>query len=115
MTPAPPVLSDATARNIRVLVPGAPLSLQSRAIFFAFSHESSAEYFIREWAFITAPPLDVRTEARQRLAVLRERAARRVRLLPAYEETADEIAERSADHQALFEMQWRSKAWSSED
>jgi hypothetical protein len=46
--------------------------------------------------------------------MLRERAARRVQLLPAYEETADEIAERSAEHQTLFELQWRSNAWSSD-
>ena len=47
--------------------------------------------------------------------MLRERAARRVRLLPSYEETAAEIAERSSEHEGLFEMQRRTKVWGNED
>ncbi len=47
--------------------------------------------------------------------MLRERAARRVRLLPFYEETAAEIAERSIEHQALFQMQTRTRIWGGED
>lgn len=110
MTVAP---ADVTARRIGVFVPAAFPEIQGRVRFFV-SYESSSEYTIGESASIATDPLDVRTEARQRLAILRERGANRVRLLPSYEETAEEIAERSRDHEGLFEMQRRTKAWSAE-
>jgi len=113
VTIAPTVPTDVTAKRIGVFVPAAFPNIQGRVRFFV-SYESSSEYTIGESASMATAPLDVRAEARHRLTILRERATRRVRLLPAYKETADEIAERSAENQALFEMQWRSKAWSSE-
>jgi hypothetical protein len=116
VTVAPPVVTDATARTIRVFVAPASLSVQAwTTIFLVFSDESSTEYALGESASIGTAPLNARTEARRRLAILRERAGRRVRLLPSYEETADEIAERSSEHEGLFEMQWRTRAWSTED
>lgn len=115
MTLGSPVLNDVTARRVRVFVPVPSPRRRDRISFFVFSGESSTEYSIRESASIAVPAQEARSEARQRLVMLRERAARRVRLLPFYEETAGEIAERSIDHQALFEMQTRTKAWASED
>jgi hypothetical protein len=115
VTVAPPVVTDATARTIRVFVAPTSPSVRAWTIFLIFSDESSTEYALGESASIETAPLDARTEARRRLAVLRERAGRRVRLLPSYEETADEIAERSSEHEGLFEMQWRTRAWSTED
>lgn len=115
MTSAPPALTDASAKSIRVFVPAASPSLHEWARFFVFSDESSTEYAIRESASIAIPAPGMRSEARQRLATLRERSARRVRLLPFYEETATEIAERSIEHQALFQMQTRTRIWGGED
>jgi hypothetical protein len=113
VTVAPAVPTDVTARRIWVFVPAAFPNIQGWVRFFA-SYESSSEYTIGELASIATAPLDVRTEARQRLAILRERGTRRVRLLPSYEETAEEIAERSSEHEGLFEMQRQTKAWSAE-
>jgi hypothetical protein len=115
VTIAPPLVADVTASTIQVLVASASRSLQEWTRFFAFSDESSTEYALGESASIATAPLDARTEARQRLAMLRERAAHRVRLLPSYEETAEEIAERSSEHEDLYEMQRRTKVWGSED
>jgi hypothetical protein len=113
VTVAPTVPTDATARRIGVFVPAAFPNTQGWVRFF-ISYESSTEYTMGESASIATAPLDARTEARQRLAILREHATHRVRLLPSYEETAEEIAERSSEHEGLIEMQRRTKAWSAE-
>jgi hypothetical protein len=113
VTVTPIVPTDVSARRIGVFVPAAFPNIQGWVRFFV-SYESSTEYTIGESASIATAPLDVSTEARQRLVVLRERATHRVRLLPSYEETAEEIAERTSEHEGLFEMQRRTKAWSAE-
>jgi hypothetical protein len=53
--------------------------------------------------------------SRDRLAALREAAALRMRTMPTYEDTAEEIADRMAEAEALDQLQARSTAWEAED
>ena len=109
-----PTTSHVTARTIHVYYDSARL-LEDLIDISLLSIESSTEYAIGESASIATAPLDARTEARQRLAMLRELATHRIRLLPSNEETAEEVAERSSEHEGLFELQRRTQAWSSKD
>jgi hypothetical protein len=56
-----------------------------------------------------------RRRSRERLAELREAAARRVRTMAAYDDTTDQIAERDAELSGWLGPQASTSTWSDED
>jgi hypothetical protein len=105
-----------------LLVPGLGGTTSSKILVGRTGSQSSV--FMSHASMSIATSVDVaigrarealRGGARDRLAELREAAARRARTMPMYDDPIEEVAERTSLVEAFEELQAETNAWKSED